>query len=98
MYLKAKTNNRSETVLQHFLSACDCFGVPSRVRADKGGKYLHVYTFGKGRIRQKHGNVNIGLGENRDVARWMVHNRGINRGSCIIGRSVHNVSSGRIRR
>ncbi|XP_041854729.1 uncharacterized protein LOC121648586 [Melanotaenia boesemani] len=65
VYLDATTNNRATTVLSSFLKAVDVYGVPSRLRSDKGG-------------------------ENVDVARFMVANRGLNRNSHISGRSVHN--------
>ena len=65
VYLKATTNNRACTVLDIFKEAVQSFGLPSRVRCDKGG-------------------------ENVAVAKFMLEKRGVNRGSVIVGRSVHN--------
>lgn len=65
IYLKCFTNNRANTVLQCFKAGVEEFGLPSRVRGDKGM-------------------------ENVDVARFMVCSKGIEGGSFIAGRSVHN--------
>ena len=63
--MKCFTNNLAHTVLQCFVNGTQKFGLPSRVRGDRGV-------------------------ENVDVARFMIANRGLNRGSFIAGRSVHN--------
>ena len=38
VFLKATTNNRSETVLKHFTEAVSFYGIPSRMRCDHGGE------------------------------------------------------------
>ena len=67
VFLRASTNNRSDTVLSAFCSATEEYGLPSRIRIDRGG-------------------------ENVRVAQLMLEhpNRGSDRGSVIVGRSVHN--------
>ena len=64
-YLHCSTNNQADTVFTLFQEAIAKYGVPSRVRSDRGG-------------------------ENIDVAKFMIENRGLNRGSHIGGTSVHN--------
>ena len=64
-YLHCSTNNRADTVFTLFQEAIAKYGVPSRIRSDRGG-------------------------ENIDVAKFMIENRGLNRGSHIAGKSVHN--------
>ena len=38
VYCHCSSNNEAQTVLSHFLSAVDTFGLPSRVRCDRGGE------------------------------------------------------------
>lgn len=40
--LRASTNNTSNTVLNLFLNAIRKFGVPSRMRGDRGGENIEV--------------------------------------------------------
>lgn len=67
VYLQVSTNNTSETVFQYFLQAISSYGLPSRIRCDKGGENVKVSEF------------------------MLAHpERGPGRGSCIVGKSVHN--------
>ena len=65
VFLKCSTNNKANTVLTVFLEAEKKYGLPLRVRCDKGG-------------------------ENYEVGRYMLENCGLDRGSIIVGSSVHN--------
>ena len=42
VYLGCFTNNKASTVFQLFKSAVETFGLPSRVRSDKGGENTEV--------------------------------------------------------
>ena len=44
-YLVALCNNRFQTVLGHFLAAAEKYGLPSRVRSDKGGENVLVCEY-----------------------------------------------------
>ena len=39
-YMRCNTNNRASTVLTLFLSATARYGIPSRVRSDRGGENI----------------------------------------------------------
>lgn len=45
MYLTASENNGASTVLTAFLGAVHQFGIPTRVRSDKGGENVAVARF-----------------------------------------------------
>ncbi len=69
-FLKCSGNNRSETVVSHFLEAIGEYGIPSRVRTDHGGENVKVWHYME-EVR----------GENRSsyIAGCSVHNTRIER-------------------
>ena len=45
LYLRVHTNNLASTAFHDFSTAIRNFGVPSRVRADKGSEFVHIEKF-----------------------------------------------------
>ncbi|RXM91841.1 hypothetical protein EOD39_20760 [Acipenser ruthenus] len=57
VYLKDAPNNRASTVLEHFIAAVVQYGLPSRVRSEKGGENVDVAHFmvnSRGENRSSH--------------------------------------------
>ncbi|KAJ3061118.1 hypothetical protein HDU98_002985 [Podochytrium sp. JEL0797] len=69
-YIKAANNNRPETVLDAFLEGVEKFGLPSRVRCDKGGENILVAEY---MIRER------GSGRGSIIAGRSVHNQRVER-------------------
>ena len=44
-FLKALSNNRADTVFSGFVSAVEEFGLPSRIRIDRGGENVLVSQY-----------------------------------------------------
>ncbi len=44
-FINCADNNRADTVLQHFLKGTAEFGVPSRLRTDKGGENVGLWRY-----------------------------------------------------
>lgn len=44
-YLKCSTNNRSETVLHAFQEGIQTYGMPERIRSDRGGENVQVCAY-----------------------------------------------------
>nr|XP_040035103.1 uncharacterized protein LOC120820917 isoform X1 [Gasterosteus aculeatus aculeatus] len=70
VYLTVAGNNRAHTVLQSFIAAVEQYGLPSRVRSDKGGENADVAEF---MIRSR------GTDRNSHITGRSVHNQRIER-------------------
>ncbi|KAL3993497.1 tripartite motif-containing protein 16 [Sarotherodon galilaeus] len=70
VYLTATNNNRAQTVLESFMTAVQHYGIPSRVRSDKGGENILVARFIV---------AHCGLNRRSHIAGRSVHNQRIER-------------------
>lgn len=86
VYLGASTNNRAETVLNLFKHAVRNYGIPSRVRSDKGGENRDVATF---MVHHR------GTNRNSHIAGRSVHNqRYVKSQELILCRATHMPTTG----
>ena len=41
-FMQCSNNNRSRTVLHYFVTGVQCYGIPERIRTDRGGENTQV--------------------------------------------------------
>jgi hypothetical protein len=72
VFIRCSTNNRAETVLNLFLTGVSRYGLPPRVRTDKGGENVGIAQFML--------NHNLrGPGRSSHITGRSVHNQRIER-------------------
>ena len=78
VFLYCSSNNRASTVLELFQAAVGCWGLPSRIRCDKGGENTDVAWFMLSHPKRGTGRGSVIVGKS-------VHNQRIER----LWRDVH---------
>lgn len=58
--LYCSDNNKASTILRHFLSAVSTFGLPSRIRTDKGMENVYIADYMISKRRPNRGSVIAG--------------------------------------
>ena len=78
VFLECNTNNRATTVMRLFQHAVNVFGLPPRVRSDKGGENVMAALYMlnhplRGPDRGSHSRMQCAQSVNRKVVEGFVH-------------------------